>query len=137
MVKLASCANAFVRAARSSGRVRFSLLFQSTSSLIEKMSSSSAVSGQPIRYGNFQMICRRPRVAFSGDHLTCNLPGYDDFRLSFRHWIIHVKFPRDFRGQIASVSEIEFRTPYVVAERWIVARRLRFMHAKNLHSDTL
>jgi hypothetical protein len=35
------------------------------------------------------------------------------------------------------VSEIEFRTPYVVAERWIVARMLRFMHAKNVHSDTL
>jgi hypothetical protein len=35
------------------------------------------------------------------------------------------------------VSEIEFRTPYVVGERWIVARMLRFMHAKNVHSDTL
>jgi hypothetical protein len=35
------------------------------------------------------------------------------------------------------VSEIEFRTLYVVAERWIVARMLRFMSAKNVHSDTL
>jgi hypothetical protein len=35
------------------------------------------------------------------------------------------------------VSEIEFRTPYAVAERWIVARMLGFMHAKNVHSDTL
>jgi hypothetical protein len=37
----------------------------------------------------------------------------------------------------SSVSEIEFRTPYVVAERWIVARMLRFIHAKTVHSDTL
>jgi hypothetical protein len=41
------------------------------------------------------------------------------------------------RGYFRSVSEIEFRTPYVVAERWIVARMLRFMSAKNVHSDTL
>jgi hypothetical protein len=41
------------------------------------------------------------------------------------------------RRHDTSVSEIEFRTPYVVAERWIVARMLRFMHAKNVHSDTL
>jgi hypothetical protein len=41
------------------------------------------------------------------------------------------------RDRRTSVSEIEFRTPYVVAEQWIVARMLRFMHAKNVHSDTL
>ena len=29
---------------------------------------------------------------------------------------------------LTQVSEIEFRTLYVVAERWIVARTLRFMH---------
>ena len=40
-------------------------------------------------------------------------------------------------GQPDSVSEIEFRAPYVVAERWVVARMLRFMHAKNVRSDTL
>src|SRR5271154_3723005 len=36
-----------------------------------------------------------------------------------------------------SVSEIEFRTLYVVAERWILGCMLRFMHAKNHFSDTL
>ena len=35
------------------------------------------------------------------------------------------------------MSEIEFCTPYVVAEEWVVARMLRFMHAKNCFSDTL
>jgi hypothetical protein len=39
--------------------------------------------------------------------------------------------------QSSSVSEIEFCTLYVVAERWILARILRFMHAKNNYSDTL
>ena len=48
-----------------------------------------------------------------------------------------LKAMRTLKGQTNSVSEIEFRTPYVVAERWIVARLLRFMHAKNVHSDTL
>ena len=38
---------------------------------------------------------------------------------------------------LTQVSEIEFRTLYVVAERWIVARTLRFMHETNVHSDTL
>jgi hypothetical protein len=36
-----------------------------------------------------------------------------------------------------SVSEIEFCTLYVVAERWILGCILRFMHAKNHFSDTL
>jgi hypothetical protein len=36
-----------------------------------------------------------------------------------------------------SVSEIEFCTLYVVAERWILDCILRFMHAKNHFSDTL
>jgi hypothetical protein len=35
------------------------------------------------------------------------------------------------------VSEIEFCTLYVVAERWILGCILRFMHAKNHFSDTL
>jgi len=48
-----------------------------------------------------------------------------------------IPIPPVFAGRTGSVSEIEFRTPYVVAERWIVARMLRFMHAKNVHSDTL
>jgi hypothetical protein len=42
-----------------------------------------------------------------------------------------------FRGQTDSVSEIEFCTLYVVAERWILGCILRFMHAKNHFSDTL
>jgi hypothetical protein len=40
-------------------------------------------------------------------------------------------------GRPDSVSEIEFRTLYVVAERWILGCILRFMHAKNHFSDTL
>jgi hypothetical protein len=36
-----------------------------------------------------------------------------------------------------SLSEIEIRTPYVVAERLIVALMLRFKPAKNVLSDTL
>jgi hypothetical protein len=36
-----------------------------------------------------------------------------------------------------SVSEIEFCTLYVVAERWILGCILRFMHAKIHFSDTL
>src|ERR1700733_14024040 len=36
-----------------------------------------------------------------------------------------------------SVSEIEFCTLYVVAERWILGCILRFKHAKNHFSDTL
>jgi len=36
-----------------------------------------------------------------------------------------------------SVSEIEFCTLYVVAERWILDCILRFVHAKNHFSDTL
>jgi hypothetical protein len=40
-------------------------------------------------------------------------------------------------GQTDSVSEIEFCTLYVVAERWILGCILRFMHAKNHFSDTL
>jgi hypothetical protein len=40
-------------------------------------------------------------------------------------------------GQTYSVSEIEFCTLYVVAERWILGRMLRFVHAKNHFSDTL
>jgi hypothetical protein len=36
-----------------------------------------------------------------------------------------------------SLSEIEFRTPYVVAERLIVALMLRFKPAKKVLSDTL
>src|SRR5271170_2064287 len=36
-----------------------------------------------------------------------------------------------------SVSEIEFCTLYVVAERWILGCILRFMRAKNHFSDTL
>jgi hypothetical protein len=36
-----------------------------------------------------------------------------------------------------SVSEIEFCTLYVVAERWILGCILRFMHGKNDFSDTL
>jgi hypothetical protein len=44
---------------------------------------------------------------------------------------------RKFRGQTDSVSEIEFCTLYVVAERWILGCILRFMHAKNHFSDTL
>ena len=35
------------------------------------------------------------------------------------------------------MSEIEFCTLYVVAERWILGCILRFMHAKNHFSDTL
>ena len=35
------------------------------------------------------------------------------------------------------MSEIEFCTLYVVAERWILDCILRFMHAKNHFSDTL
>jgi hypothetical protein len=46
-----------------------------------------------------------------------------------------------YGGQIrrhdTSVSEIEFCTLYVVAERWILDCILRFMHAKNHFSDTL
>jgi hypothetical protein len=40
-------------------------------------------------------------------------------------------------GLFRSVSEIEFCTLYVVAERWILGCILRFMHAKNHFSDTL
>ena len=40
-------------------------------------------------------------------------------------------------GQPDSLSEIEFRTSYVVAERLIVAPMLRFKPAKNVLSDTL
>jgi hypothetical protein len=36
-----------------------------------------------------------------------------------------------------SLSEIEIRTPYVVAERLIVALMSRFKPAKNVLSDTL
>jgi hypothetical protein len=36
-----------------------------------------------------------------------------------------------------SVSEIEFCTLYVVAERWILGCILRFIHVKNHFSDTL
>ena len=36
-----------------------------------------------------------------------------------------------------SVSEIEFCTLYVVAERWILGCMLRFVDAKNDFSDTL
>jgi hypothetical protein len=36
-----------------------------------------------------------------------------------------------------SLSEIEIRTPYVVAERLIVPLMLRFKPAKNVLSDTL
>jgi hypothetical protein len=43
----------------------------------------------------------------------------------------------EFRGQTDSLSEIEFRTPYVVAERLIVALMLRFKPAKKVLSDTL
>jgi hypothetical protein len=39
--------------------------------------------------------------------------------------------------QISSVSEIEFCTLYVVANRWILGCILPFMHAKNYFSDTL
>jgi hypothetical protein len=42
-----------------------------------------------------------------------------------------------FWGRFRSVSEIEFCTLYVVAERWILACIFRFMHAKNHFSDTL
>jgi hypothetical protein len=35
------------------------------------------------------------------------------------------------------VSEIEFCTLYVVAERWILGCILRFMHGENDFSDTL
>ena len=41
------------------------------------------------------------------------------------------------RGHDTSVSEIEFCTLYVVAERWILGCILRFTHAKNHFSDTL
>ena len=37
----------------------------------------------------------------------------------------------------SSVSEIEFCTLYVVAERWILGCILRLTHAKNHFSDTL
>jgi hypothetical protein len=40
-------------------------------------------------------------------------------------------------GHPESVSEIEFCTLYVVAERWILGCILRFMHAKDHFSDTL
>jgi hypothetical protein len=40
-------------------------------------------------------------------------------------------------GSTDSVSEIEFCTLYVVAERWFLGSILRFMHAKNHFSDTL
>ena len=42
-----------------------------------------------------------------------------------------VSFGDEFRGQTVSVSEIEFGTLYVVAERWILGCILGFMHAKN------
>ena len=48
-----------------------------------------------------------------------------------------VRKAREFRGQTESLSEIEIRTPYVVAERLIVALMLRFKPAKNVLSDTL
>ena len=44
---------------------------------------------------------------------------------------------KEFPGQIASVSGIEFCTLYVVAEQWILGCILRFMHAKNHFSDIL
>jgi hypothetical protein len=40
------------------------------------------------------------------------------------------------RRHDTSVSEIEFCTLYVVAERWILGCILRFMHSKNHFSDT-
>jgi hypothetical protein len=40
-------------------------------------------------------------------------------------------------GPAVSVSEIEFCTLYVVAERWNLGCILRFVHAKNHFSDTL
>ncbi len=43
----------------------------------------------------------------------------------------------EIAGQTDSVSEIEFCTLHVVAERWILGCILRFMHAKNHFSDTL
>jgi hypothetical protein len=43
----------------------------------------------------------------------------------------------EIRGHHMSVSEIEFCTLYVVAERWILGCILRFMHAKNHFSETL
>jgi hypothetical protein len=43
----------------------------------------------------------------------------------------------EIRGHDTSVSEIEFCTLYVVAERWIFGCILRFMHAENHFSDTL
>ena len=46
-------------------------------------------------------------------------------------------FLKEMREQTDSVSEIEFCTLYVVAERWILGCILRFMHAKNHFSDTL
>jgi hypothetical protein len=55
--------------------------------------------------------------------------------------VCHLFFPSEFRvefrGQTDSLSEIEFRTPYVVAERLIVALMLRFKPAKKVLSDTL
>jgi len=44
---------------------------------------------------------------------------------------------REIRGHDPSVSEIEFCTLYVVAERWILGCILRFMRANNHFSDTL
>jgi hypothetical protein len=41
------------------------------------------------------------------------------------------------RRHDTSLSEIEIRTPYVVAERLIVALMLRFKPARNVLSDTL
>lgn len=41
------------------------------------------------------------------------------------------------RGRTDSVSEIDFCTLYVVAERWILACMLRFVRVKNDFSDTL
>jgi hypothetical protein len=72
------------------------------------------------RQNNYTKVA--PIRAVSG-RLACDLDGLDREQAV---WEIGM-----------SLSEIEIRTPYVVAERLIVALMLRFKPAKNVLSDTL